>query len=63
MFEIAGIPAGPAMTIEAAHAPIHPDDLPDFMAMAKQAIATGEAARSSIAGSGPTAESAGSIST
>ncbi|HWB48640.1 MAG TPA: PAS-domain containing protein [Stellaceae bacterium] len=42
IFEIAGIPSVPAMSVSEAQAPIHPDDLPAFAAVIKEAVRTGQ---------------------
>ena len=42
MFEIAGIPSAPVLSVRDAQAPIHPDDFPKFIATIKEATATGE---------------------
>jgi PAS domain S-box-containing protein len=38
MFEIAGLPPVPVLTFAAARGPIHPDDLPAFVAIVKRVI-------------------------
>ena len=42
IFEIAGIPPLPTLSVAQARAPIHPDDLPAFVALLRRAVATGE---------------------
>ena len=41
IFDIAGTPAVPAMTVAEAEAPIHPDDISAFVAAVKDAVITG----------------------
>lgn len=42
IFEIAGTPLVPEMSVTEAQAPIHPDDLPAFVAVIKDALRTGQ---------------------
>jgi PAS domain S-box-containing protein len=42
VFEIAGIPPAPGLSVEDARSPVHPDDFSEFIATLKEASTTGE---------------------